>query len=743
VVYNRVDCCQDKINGAVVSIIASNQKATFVSDPINYANETGNAAYVIQPPSKKIAYFAYQDLSEKVPFKYNWRCHPGFDSPVSLNENNDVQCMSADAHNCVPGCAKNLQAPPKPLKVLACGEHHKKEWKNTGYDHPNHWCNTTLPSLKGKVKNFDKCMSSLECASPDAYCRIGDKRCLTDAECAQANVTDKTNRDCTRMQKRKYTKIDKIDYAGQGDLKDLDGDVAACQKACDDTAECTGFVRWDARKHCWLKNNKLVAPVHNPDLSYYYTGDAPAITKAEPYSIIRRTDYLPSAAGVPGHYKHMKGNLIQCQTECNKNKDCFGFSTIGNDCWMKDQKQDKQVTDDRVTFYYKGPIPLPNGSGRYVILEKPTGKCLNIAEIQVFTTDGKTDIAHKKPVTQSSFYDTRRFPASSLVDGNLNNLAHTSCRGEDAWMQIDLGKDYPITKIIVHNRIGCCRDRTHGAHIRILDSNKKTTFISDPIDIKNPVGNLAYVINPPQKTITYHNTRDFMYSGNPRYNWACVGGIDVPVSLNENGDVQCMGTDGRNCIWGKCQEKLENPPKSLKPLSCGDVHKKIYGSTGYDNPDHWCSKAKPQLKGKVNVWANCASSDECADPTAYCHKGDRRCLTDAQCNWANGVDFTTRDCTRLPRTVVKGPNCTLDNFDKVPGNESKLSPECYAKIWKDAGCTTESWLDDWRRNATKDQLIADSKAWATLTDPNHRKGCYGDAAASSNILGRIVVDQAK
>jgi len=746
VVYNRVDCCQDRTNGVLIRIHDSKKSEIYVSDPINYANETGNAAYVVQPPSKKIAYFAYQDLSEKVPFNYNWRCHPGFDYPVSLNENNDVQCMSANAHDCIPGCDKNLQAPPKPLKVLACGEHHKKEWGNTGYDYdPGHWCNTTLPSLKAKVKNYDKCMSSLECASPDAYCRIGDKRCLTDAECAQANTTDKTNRDCTRMPKRKYTKLDKVDYWGQGDIKNLDGDVATCQKACDDTEGCQGFAL--RNKHCWLKNNKLEAPIYSSKIDHYYTDKAPPITKAEAYSIIRRTDYMPTkeaiAKGVPGTYKAVKTPLSSCQAECNKNKDCIGFSNIGDNCWLKDQNQDTQVSNNQVTFYYKGPIPLPKGSGRYVILEKPTGKCLNIAEIQVFSTDGKTDIALKKTVTQSSFYDTNQFPASFLVDGNLNNFAHTSCK-EDAWMQIDLGADYPITKVIVHNRVDCCRDRIHGANIRILDSNKKTTFVSDPIDIKNPVGNLAYVIKPPNKTINYYNTRDFLSSNKPSYNWGCVSGIDVPVSLNENGDVQCMATDGVNCLWGQCQEKLKNQPQSIKPLTCGDVHKKIYGGTGYDTPDHWCSKARPELKGKVKTWAQCASSDECADTTAYCHKGDRRCLTDAQCNWANGVDFTTRDCSRLPRTVVDGPNCTLDNFDKVPGGERKVSPECYQKIWKDAGCTTTSWLDDWRRNATKDELIRDSKLWATMTDTAHKKGCYGDASAvaNSNILGRIVVDQA-
>jgi hypothetical protein len=61
--------------------------------------------------------------------------------------------------------------------------------------------------------------------------------------------------------------------------------------------------------------------------------------------------------------------------------------------------------------------------------------------------------------------------------------------------------------------------------------------------------------------------------------------------------------------------------------------------------------------------------------------------------------------------------------------ESKgVSQECYNKIWSDQGCTTEApnAKGEWQKNQTYDGLVNDSYMWATLTDTDHRKGCYGD-----------------
>ncbi len=84
-------------------------------------------------------------------------------------------------------------------------------------------------------------------------------------------------------------------------------------------------------------------------------------------------------------------------------------------------------------------------------------------------------------------------------------------------------------------------------------------------------------------------------------NWRCVNGVNVPLNKNEWGDVQCMSTDGRNCLWqaneNKCTELVENKPGNIRPLVCGGGHQRAWGSRGYDSgPGHWCNKGMEQIK---------------------------------------------------------------------------------------------------------------------------------------------------
>ena len=51
----------------------------------------------------------------------------------------------------------------------------------------------------GTIANWQPCSGdSGGCISPDAFCRVGDARCLTDSQCAWANTRDAMTRDCSR-----------------------------------------------------------------------------------------------------------------------------------------------------------------------------------------------------------------------------------------------------------------------------------------------------------------------------------------------------------------------------------------------------------------------------------------------------------------------------------------------------------------------------------------------------------------
>ena len=81
--------------------------------------------------------------------------------------------------------------------------------------------------------------------------------------------------------------------------------------------------------------------------------------------------------------------------------------------------------------------------------------------------------------------------------------------------------------------------------------------------------------------------------------WTCLPGIPVPVNKNENGDVQCMSYNNRDCLWrsndAECNALLDSNPQNLAPLECGTMHAQKHGGPGYDNPAHWCAIANQRL----------------------------------------------------------------------------------------------------------------------------------------------------
>ncbi|KDO26043.1 hypothetical protein SPRG_08696 [Saprolegnia parasitica CBS 223.65] len=82
--------------------------------------------------------------------------------------------------------------------------------------------------------------------------------------------------------------------------------------------------------------------------------------------------------------------------------------------------------------------------------------------------------------------------------------------------------------------------------------------------------------------------------------WQCPFQTTTPVRLTTSGDVECMSTDGRNCVtassWTDCVRlQLQPPPSFLTPLVCGAMMEMTLGVSGYDMPDHWCALAMPKL----------------------------------------------------------------------------------------------------------------------------------------------------
>jgi len=101
-------------------------------------------------------------------------------------------------------------------------------------------------------------------------------------------------------------------------------------------------------------------------------------------------------------------------------------------------------------------------------------KIINVAELEVFDENGAL-ISSNTPVTGSSEYSaTHGF--KNLTDGNMTNFAHTKGRteGEIDYMQLDLGADKKVKKVVVTNRTSCCKSRIKGVKIMVIASDQST-----------------------------------------------------------------------------------------------------------------------------------------------------------------------------------------------------------------------------------------------------------------------------
>lgn len=71
--------------------------------------------------------------------------------------------------------------------------------------------------------------------------------------------------------------------------------------------------------------------------------------------------------------------------------------------------------------------------------------------------------------------------------------------------------------------------------------------------------------------------------------WTCVPGVNAPVQVNSQSQIQCVSIDGNNCLWqAQCKNLLENLPVHIKPYIC--TTKQLKDTT------HWCYKAYQALQ---------------------------------------------------------------------------------------------------------------------------------------------------
>jgi hypothetical protein len=105
---------------------------------------------------------------------------------------------------------------------------------------------------------------------------------------------------------------------------------------------------------------------------------------------------------------------------------------------------------------------------------------INLAELEVFDASG-TNLAAGKTVTGSSEYPAP-YLWSNLTDGDKTNFAHTHGRTPSEYdsMQVDLGTEKEIKKIVITNRTDCCKKRAIGIKAVVLGADGTTVIKETP-----------------------------------------------------------------------------------------------------------------------------------------------------------------------------------------------------------------------------------------------------------------------
>ena len=98
------------------------------------------------------------------------------------------------------------------------------------------------------------------------------------------------------------------------------------------------------------------------------------------------------------------------------------------------------------------------------------------------------NVAPDGTASQSSEFGDGRFPASLAINGRLDDFTHTaSGQGPASW-EVELPQDASISRVVIHNRAGCCKSRLRDITVTILDADDIEVWESELLNEENVLG---------------------------------------------------------------------------------------------------------------------------------------------------------------------------------------------------------------------------------------------------------------
>jgi hypothetical protein len=197
--------------------------------------------------------------------------------------------------------------------------------------------------------------------------------------------------------------------------------------------------------------------------------------------------------------------------------DCCGDRLNGFDVLVDDEKCGSVAVASEINTVF-----CSDKLGKTVQVQLQKKGTLALAEVQVYgfrvVAPVKKPADCKAPATPLDLKGMSPTQSSDIggnpkraVDGNTNgqwgggSCTHTNADNQ-AWWQIDLGKEYEIAKVVIFNRADCCADRNNNLQIKV-DGQLAATILTPQVpsnsgDLKCVRGQIVKIQEPTAQYLT-------------------------------------------------------------------------------------------------------------------------------------------------------------------------------------------------------------------------------------------------
>lgn len=164
---------------------------------------------------------------------------------------------------------------------------------------------------------------------------------------------------------------------------------------------------------------------------------------------------------------------------------------VGDACM--DQARFDAITKGQLSSQGGGGASFP--SARFVRIQGIDGKqkIINLSKLEIYD-EKDTLITQNITATSSSIYaDANQYGPNKLLDSDPNTMYHSNYE-ENAFVQFDLGSNRQISRIVVRNRVDCCKERIVGCAV-ILRNAEGSEVARSPFTETKDVYEMQFAIN--------------------------------------------------------------------------------------------------------------------------------------------------------------------------------------------------------------------------------------------------------